>query len=165
MGTDRDKILLSERVMVMRQCFNFNFRSQQLCFSPSIIITTIWPLPALTGDSQYFKLGGGVLYHRTSGQICHTPGQDPSLSDDDVTQYMQQGLLQPMVHSSEEVLSSVCPFASVRTHFHPDWFRPSHPPWTKRALGYRPWISRRRPNLWHLLLWRDCGRCGGRDGQ
>ena len=55
-----------------------------------------------------------VLYHCTSGWICHAPGQDPSHSDNDVTQYMQQGLLQPMVYSSEEVLPSVCPFASVQ---------------------------------------------------
>jgi len=95
--------------------FKIYFRSQQLHFSPGIIITSIpiWPLPTLTGDSQYFKLGGGVLYHCTSGWICHTPGQDPSHSDDDITQYMQQGLLQPMVYSSEEVLPSICPFASV----------------------------------------------------
>src|SRR5882724_1477106 len=95
--------------------FKIYFRSQQLCFSPGIIITSIpiWPLPALTRDSQYFKLGGGVLYHRTSGRICHPPGQDPLHSDDDVTQYMQQGLLRPMVYSSEEVLPSVCPFASI----------------------------------------------------
>jgi len=75
------------------------FELRKLHFSPGIIITSIpiWPLLTLTGDSQYFKLGGGVLYHRTSGQICHAPGQDPSHSDDDVTQYMQQGLLQPMV--------------------------------------------------------------------
>src|SRR5882724_5038031 len=26
----------------------------------------------LTRDSQHFKLGGGVLYHPRSGQICHT---------------------------------------------------------------------------------------------
>ena len=38
-----------------------------------------------------------ILYHRTSGQICHAPGQDPSHSDDNITQYMQQGLLQPML--------------------------------------------------------------------
>src|SRR5882724_3225480 len=82
----------------------------------------------------------GVLYHHTSGRICHTPGQDPLHSDDDVTQYMQQGLLRPMVYSSKEVLSSVCPFASIRTCFCPDWFHLSCPPQTKHALGYCPWI-------------------------
>ena len=71
------------------------FRTQQLCFSPGIIITCIvaYPLPTLTGDSHHFKLGGGVLYHPSSGQICHAPGQDPSHSDDDVAQYMQHRLL------------------------------------------------------------------------
>src|SRR5882724_3641069 len=82
-----------------------------------------------------------VLYHHSSGQICHAPGQDLSHSDNDITLYMQQGLLRPMVYSSEEVLPSVCPFASVQTCFCPDWFCPSHPPWTKHALGYCPWIS------------------------
>jgi len=55
------------------------FWSQQLRFGHGIIITSIptRPLPTLTGDNQYFKLGGGVLYHSTSGQICHAPGQDP----------------------------------------------------------------------------------------
>ena len=83
------EILLSEKMMVMHWCL-FVFRAQQLRFSPGIIITSIliWPLLTLTGDSQYFKLGGGVLYHRTSGQIFHAPRQDPSHSDDDVTQYM-----------------------------------------------------------------------------
>src|SRR5882724_4622423 len=110
-------------------------------------------------------VGTAVLYHCTSGRICHTPRQDPLHSDDDITQYMQQGLLQPMVYSSEEVLSSVCPFASVQTCFCLDWFRPSCPPWTKCALGYRPQISRPWPDLWHLLLWKEHGRCSGRDGQ
>src|SRR5882724_7463093 len=55
-----------------------------------------------------------VLYHLSSGWICHAPGQDPSHSDDDITQYMQQGLLQPMVYSSKEILPSICPFASIR---------------------------------------------------
>src|SRR5882724_3653697 len=107
----------------------------------------------------------GVLYHRTSGWICHAPGQDPSHSDHEITQYMQQGLLRHMVYSSEEVLSSVCPFASIWTRFRPDWFLPSHPLRTKRALGYHPQISRPWPNLWDLLLRKECGRCGGRDGQ
>src|SRR5882724_13573776 len=53
-----------------------------------------------------------VLYHPSSGQICHAPGQDPSHLDDDITQYMWHGLLRPMVYSSEEVLPSVCPFSS-----------------------------------------------------
>src|SRR5882724_11364520 len=60
------------------------------------------------------KIDHIVLYHLSSGQICHTPRQDPLHLEDDITQYMQQGLLQPMVYSSEEVLPSVCPFASVR---------------------------------------------------
>jgi len=64
-------------------------------------------------------------------QICHTPDKTLAL-DDDVTQYMQQGLLRPMVYSSKEVLSSVCPFASiwiasVQICFHLDLFHPSHP--------------------------------------
>src|SRR5882724_7173577 len=158
------EILLSEQVMDMHWCFKFYFRSQQLRFGPGIIITLIWPLLALTGDSQYFKLGGGVLYHCTSGWIFHVPRQDPSHSDNDVTHYMQQGLLQPMVYSSEEVLPSVCPFgsiqiASIQICFHPDWFHLSHPPWTKCALGYRPQILRPQPDLWHLLLRREHGRC------
>src|SRR5882724_738821 len=111
------------------------------------------------------KFEHGVLYHHTTGWICHTPGQDPSHSDDDVTQYMQQELLRYMVYSSEEVLSSVCPFASVWTRFRPDWFRLSCPPWTKHALGYCPRISRPRPDLWDLLLRKERGRCSGRDGQ
>ena len=142
----------------MHWCFKFYFRSQQLRFGPGIIITLIWPLLALTGDSQYFKLGGGVLYHCTSGRICHAPGQDPSHSDNDVTQYMQQGLLRHMVYSSEEVLSSICPFASVQTCFHLDWFRPSRPLQTKCTLGYRPWISQPWPDLWDLLLWKELSR-------
>ena len=35
-----------------------------------------------------------VLYHPSSGQICHTPRQDPLHSDDDVTQYMWHSHLQ-----------------------------------------------------------------------
>ena len=41
------------------------FESQQLHFSPGIIIIiciAAFPLLILTGDSQHFKLGGGVLY-------------------------------------------------------------------------------------------------------
>jgi len=36
------------------------------------------------------KSQNGVLYH-SSGWICHASRQDPSHSDDDVTQYMQHG--------------------------------------------------------------------------
>src|SRR5882724_2506085 len=75
-----------------------------------------------TGQSGATKTRTSVLYHCTSGQICQAPGQDPSHSDDDVTQYMQQGLLRPMVYSSKEVLPSVCPFASVWICFGPDCF-------------------------------------------
>ena len=59
----------------------------------TISLIAVSPLLTLTGDSQYSKLGGGVLYHTSSGQICFTPGQDPSRLDDDVTQYMWHGLL------------------------------------------------------------------------
>src|SRR5882724_1998527 len=112
----------------------------------------------------------GVLYHHTSGRICHTPGQDPLHLDDDVTQYMQQGLLRPMVYSSKEVLPSICPFvsiwiASVQICFHLDLFHPSCPPQTKHALGCQPQISQPRPDLWHLSLQRERGKCGGSDGQ
>src|SRR5882724_6468048 len=44
-----------------------------------------------------------VLYHPSFGWICHAPRQDPSHSDDDVTQYMQHGLLQPMAFSLSSV--------------------------------------------------------------
>ena len=54
----------------------------------------------LTGDIQHFKLGGGVLYHPSSGGIHHTSGEDPSYLDNDVTQYMQHRLLQSMASSS-----------------------------------------------------------------
>jgi len=45
--------------------------------------------------TQYNDLDSqsAVLYHCTSGWICHAPGQDPSHSDNDITQYIQQGLL------------------------------------------------------------------------
>src|SRR5882724_8364475 len=43
--------------------------------------------------------GTGVMYHLSSGRICHAPGQDPLHLDDDITHYMWQGL-QPMVSSS-----------------------------------------------------------------
>src|SRR5882724_11506006 len=86
------EILLLERMMVMCQCLNL-FRSQQLRFSPSIIITSIpiWP-PHDTDwgqsvPSQSFKLGGGVLYHCTSEWIWHAPGQDLSHLDNDITLY------------------------------------------------------------------------------
>ena len=39
------------------------------------------------------SLNAIVLYHLSSGQICHAQGQDPLHLDDDVTQYMQKGLL------------------------------------------------------------------------
>jgi len=86
--------LPSGRMMVLHWCLNF-FQTQQLRFKSSIIIflIVVCCLWTLTGDSQYFKLGGGVMYHPSSGWICHTPGQDPSHLDDDVTQYMQHRLL------------------------------------------------------------------------
>jgi len=32
-------------------------------------------------------------------------------------------------------------------------------------LGYHQWISQPQPDLWHLALWRRCGKYGGRDRQ
>ena len=82
------KIPLLDQVMVLRQCLNF-FRAQQSPLQPQHHrhSLSVFPLWTLTGDSQYFKLGGGVLYHLSSGRICHNLGQDPSHSDDDVTVY------------------------------------------------------------------------------
>ena len=85
--------------MVQHWCLNYYFWTQKLHITPSqsqyVIISfiAVSPLLALTGDSQYFKLEGGVLYHPSSGQIYLTSGQDPLHSDDDVTQYMQHSLL------------------------------------------------------------------------
>src|SRR5882724_13186087 len=43
---------------------------------------------------------------------------------------------------------------------------PSELPTTDKVC---PWLSSMDlipwPNLWHLLLWRECGRCCGRDRQ
>src|SRR5882724_4972164 len=50
-----------------------------------------------------------VLYHPSSGWICHTPRQDPSHSEDDVTQYMQHGFLQPTSSSSLSITVYLCP--------------------------------------------------------
>ena len=41
----------------------------------------------------------GVLYHPSSGWVSITFGQDPSHSDDDVTQYMWHSSLQSMASS------------------------------------------------------------------
>src|SRR5882724_8816805 len=100
-------------------------------------------------------LGNSVLYHPSSGWICHTPGQDPSHLDDDITLYMQHGLL-PMASSfSSTQFTSVHPFC-----FHLDCFHLSQPPMDKAypqlipmKLGHHPQISQPWPDLWHSSLW------------
>src|SRR5882724_12325764 len=61
-------------------------------------------------------------------------------------------------------------------YFHPsillpsDCFHLSQAPMDKTylwlilmKLGYHPQISQPQPDLWHLALWRRCGKCDGRD--
>src|SRR5882724_4989591 len=47
----------------------------------TIMFTLLW---ATSGRQPSERI---VLYHLSSGQICHALGQDPSHSDDDVTVY------------------------------------------------------------------------------
>jgi len=58
------------------------------------------------------------------------------------------------------------------TSVHPFCFHLSQPPIDKTypwlipvKLGYHPQISQPQPDLWHLSLWRKCGKCSGRDNQ
>ena len=82
-----------------------------------------------------------VLYHPSSGQIYLAPGQDPSHSDDDITQYMQHSLLWPMA----SLLSSIT-FTSIQPLcFHPDLLLSEltthgekHPQLNSKKFGYCP---------------------------
>jgi len=92
-----------------------------------------------------------VLYHPSSGQIYLAPGQDPSHSDDDITQYMQHSLLWPMA----SLLSSIT-FTSIQPLcFHPDLLpskpttcRHKHPWLIPMKISYHPCIVFTGPVLW-----------------
>ena len=88
---------LLDWLMVMCHCLNFFFRpsNSTVGLASSSAHCGLSPC-TLTGDSQHYKLGGGALYHPSSGWICHAPRQDPSHSDDNLTQYMLHGALQHM---------------------------------------------------------------------
>jgi len=91
--------------------------------------------------------------------------QDPSNSDDDITQYMQHSLLWPMPFSPSSILFTfVQPFcfvqyiASIRAD-HLQTRTPladSQEAWLSSMVSW-PW-----PDLWHLSLWRKCGECSGK---
>ena len=94
-----------------------------------------------------------VLYHPSSGQIYLAPRQDPSLLDDDVTQYMQHSPLQPMASSLSCVaFTSIWPLC-----FHPDLLQSElttcghkHPQLNSMKFRYHPSILWPQPDLWHL---------------
>src|SRR5882724_9721342 len=97
--------------MVLCQCLKnfFGLSNSTLCPSLghydiiSFIVVSL--ILTLTGDSQYFKLGGGVLYHPSTGWVSIACRQDPSHSDDDVTQYMWHDPLQYMASSLSQITS------------------------------------------------------------
>ena len=91
----------------------------------------------LTGDCQYFKLGGGVFR------------QDPSHLENDITQYMWHGVIWLMASSF-----IICCCLPLSTHFASIW---ANHPQTKHTLGWSPW------NL-HIIhrscnLGPTCGTC------
>jgi len=98
----------------------------------------LWPL--------YCSLSSGWKYL--------TPGQDPSHSDDDITQYMWNSLLWLWHPHSHPLL-----FTFVQLFcFHPDCFHPSQPPADRMpsADSLEAWlsstVSQHWPDLWHLSL-------------
>jgi len=55
----------------------------------------------------------------------------------------------PWYNSSEEVLPSVCPFASIQFASIQIASVQADHPWTKHAPGYHPQILQSWPDLWH----------------
>ena len=110
-----------------------------------------------------------VLYHPSSGQICHASGQDPLHLDDDIIQYMWHGFIWLMASSFiiHHCFTSIHPFCFCLDCFHLSWppMDKAHPWLIPMKLGHNPWISSPWPNLWHSSLLRKCGECSGRDRQ
>jgi len=104
-----ENLLLGQVMSVLK----LSFQTQQLHMpgiSDHLIIYIIMvsPLLTLTGDSQYFTLGGGVLYHPSSGWVSIAVGQDPSHLDNDVTQYMHHSPLKYMASSLSCITICLC---------------------------------------------------------
>src|SRR5882724_5670861 len=125
-------------------------------------------LPDSTGHPNQSKLHPtmpsaslliAVMYHPSSGWICHAPRQDPSHLDDDVTQYMWHGLLQPMASSSSSAtvylcLSILLPSRLLLSKL--TTLDKSCPQLILVKLGSHPWILPPLPDLWHSSLQRKC---------
>jgi len=153
--------------MVMHRCLEFIFN---LSNSASTLASSSPPSqpgpPTLTGDSQYFKLGGGVLYHPTSGRICHAPGQDPLHSDNDGnTVYAARtsathGILTQ--RSTTLCLPILLPYRLLLSKLFLSGLVPSepHPPHRQSMpLAVDHKFCDLGHDLWHLLLQSEHGKC------
>src|SRR5882724_5487622 len=107
----------------------------------------------------------GVLYHPSSGWICHAPGQDPSHSDNDITQYIQHGLLQSMASSSLSTTVYLHPSIFLLSNLLPSELT-THGQSTPLADPCEAWLIIHGSRGLSLTCGtHQCGKCSGRDRQ